>query len=308
MSVAAITNMEAHGPKDEVGQLEVSQKNLLSSHWAYVDGAFFVPSKYLRQPSQGPLVSDETLCVLVYWKIKDYAKFLAGVKDFQHLTRQEEKVKYYGFCVYGSKAICREGYDSAEGFLEHLQNVDGPLKTAMQCADIESVEVHGPSSEVNKLRERLKSFPAVFWPYPNDSFLAPAQFSCEPLREAEEQRIRRDAADRYAADKARARQKAVDRSRRERARQKEEERAWQEAVERSRREAEEELQARTAQLQIAVAAAEAGDFAPLVSLARDGTDGQKEQAARALRNLACNADNQVAIARAGGRRSAAGAA
>ena len=190
MSVAKITNMEAHGPKDEVGQLEVSLKNLLSSHWAYADGAFFVPSKYLRQAGQGPLVSDEgrlvsdeTLCVLVYWKIKDYTKFLAGVEDFQHLTRQEEKVKYYGFCMYGSKAICREGYDCAEGFMEHLQNVDGPLKTAMECADIERVEVHGPASEVNKLREPLKSFPAVFWPYPNDSFLAPAQFSCrQPLR------------------------------------------------------------------------------------------------------------------------------
>ena len=37
-----------------------------------------------------------------------------------------------------------------------------------------------------------------------------------------------------------------------------------------------------------------------MALARGGTDGQKEQVARALRSLAINADNQVAIAAAGG--------
>ena len=37
-----------------------------------------------------------------------------------------------------------------------------------------------------------------------------------------------------------------------------------------------------------------------MALARDGTDRQKEQAAEALGLLAINADNQVAIAKAGG--------
>jgi hypothetical protein len=177
MSAATITNMEAHGPKEQVDQLEDSLKDLLSSHWAYVDGAFIVPAKYLQQANQGRLVSDETLCVLVYWNICDYAKFLAGVKDFQQLTKQEEKVKYYGFCMYGAKAICREGYDCAEGFLEHLKNVDEPLKAAMEVAEVVRIEVHGPASEVEKLREPLNSFPTVFWPYPNDSFFAPAEYA-----------------------------------------------------------------------------------------------------------------------------------
>merc|ERR1712110_905925 len=81
-------------------------------------------------------MGDETLTVLVYWNIRDYAGFLAGVKTFQNLTRQEEKVRYYGFCLSGAKAICREGYDCAEGFLEHLENVDQCLKAASQVADI----------------------------------------------------------------------------------------------------------------------------------------------------------------------------
>merc|ERR1711988_874079 len=132
---------------------------------------------YVEGAEPGRLASDETLCVLVHWQIKDYAKFLAGVKDFQNLTKQEQKVRYYGFYLSGSRAICREGYDSSEGFLEHLQNVDGPLKAALEVADVTRVEVHGPASEVDKLREPLSSFPAVFWSYPNDSFFAPAEYA-----------------------------------------------------------------------------------------------------------------------------------
>jgi len=176
MSSATMTNMEAHGPKAQVEQLEESLKDLLSSHWAYAEGAFFVPSKYLAQAIPGRLAADETLTVLVYWNVRDYAKFLAGVQNFQTLTKNEEKVRYYGFCLSGAKAICREGYDCAEGFLEHLKNVDEPLKAAMEVADIDRIEVHGPAMEVEKLREPLSTFPAVFWSYPNDSFVVPAEY------------------------------------------------------------------------------------------------------------------------------------
>ena len=45
---------------------------------------------------------------------------------------------------------------------------------------------------------------------------------------------------------------------------------------------------------------QAGGIAPLVALARDGSDGQmKKNATDALWNLALNADNKVKIARAG---------
>ena len=46
--------------------------------------------------------------------------------------------------------------------------------------------------------------------------------------------------------------------------------------------------------------AQAGAIAPLVTLVQSGTDGQKEQAAGALRILALNAENMVLIAQAGG--------
>ena len=47
-----------------------------------------------------------------------------------------------------------------------------------------------------------------------------------------------------------------------------------------------------------VAIAKAGGISPLVALAHDGTDVQKEKAAAALQNLvAVNADNKAAIAK-----------
>ena len=47
-----------------------------------------------------------------------------------------------------------------------------------------------------------------------------------------------------------------------------------------------------------VAIAKAGGIEVLVQLARNGSDEAKEKAAEALENLAENADNQVAIAKA----------
>ena len=44
--------------------------------------------------------------------------------------------------------------------------------------------------------------------------------------------------------------------------------------------------------------AKAGGIPQLVALTRDGNDAQKEHAAAALRSLAVNADNKIAIAKA----------
>ena len=49
-----------------------------------------------------------------------------------------------------------------------------------------------------------------------------------------------------------------------------------------------------------VLATDGTDITELVALVRDGNDAQKEHAAAALRNLALNADNKIAIAKAGG--------
>jgi hypothetical protein len=57
------------------------------------------------------------------------------------------------------------------------------------------------------------------------------------------------------------------------------------------------LAANNAENQVLIA--QAGAIVPLVTLVQSGTDGQKEHAARALRNLADNDENKVLIAQAG---------
>ena len=60
---------------------------------------------------------------------------------------------HYGFTFNGNKAHCREGYVDAAGVLAHLGNVDAPLKAALQVADLDLLEVHGPKDQVDILRE-----------------------------------------------------------------------------------------------------------------------------------------------------------
>jgi len=174
LKVANITKIEVHGPKGELENLRVPLADFPVTYWPYVGGAFCIPSQFMTPVQQVAL--DLTLSVMVYWKVKDYFAFMKGVLDFQSLTRTESRVKYYGFSMVGSDAVCKEGYTCALGFLEHLKNVEGPFQMALQAADIAKVEIHGPKSELDKLLEPLKHFPCTYWPYLDGAFFVPSKY------------------------------------------------------------------------------------------------------------------------------------
>ena len=70
---------------------------------------------------------------------------------------------FYGFTLNGDEVFCREAYDSAEGVLAHLSNVNDLLTAMLTIADLTRVEIHGPEAELEKLREPLaKLQPAWF--------------------------------------------------------------------------------------------------------------------------------------------------
>merc|ERR1711924_207873 len=55
-------------------------------------------------------------------------------------------------------------YTSAETALQHLQDVDTPLKAVLDGpAELERLEVHGPKAEIEKLIEPLTPFGAKFF-------------------------------------------------------------------------------------------------------------------------------------------------
>lgn len=82
-------------------------------------------------------------------------EFKTAFPAFIEKTRSEEKNLFYGFTINGDEVFCREGYTDAEGILAHLDNVGALLSEALKIADLIRVELHGPASELDKLRKPL---------------------------------------------------------------------------------------------------------------------------------------------------------
>ena len=93
-------------------------------------------------------------------------QFKAAMPAFVEKTAGESKNLYYGFTVNGDEVFCREGYADAEGVLTHLENVGTLLADALKIADLIRLELHGPATELEKLKGPL-------------AHLNPAWFVCE---------------------------------------------------------------------------------------------------------------------------------
>jgi len=65
--------------------------------------------------------------------------------------------------VNGDEIFCREGYTDAEGLLAHLDNVGALLAEMLTMADLNRVEVHGPTMELEKLKKPLAHLNPAFF-------------------------------------------------------------------------------------------------------------------------------------------------
>src|ERR1043166_3720310 len=90
-------------------------------------------------------------------------QFQAGFPAFAELTKSEPRNLFYEFTVNGDEVFCREGYADAEGLLAHLDNVGTLLAEAMTIADLVRIEVHGPVSELEKLKQPLAHLNPAFF-------------------------------------------------------------------------------------------------------------------------------------------------
>jgi hypothetical protein len=89
--------------------------------------------------------------------------FKAGFPAFVEKTAKEEKNLFYEFTINGDEVFCREGYADAEGLLAHLENVGRLLGEALKIADLIRLEVHGPATELDKLRTPLAHLNPAFF-------------------------------------------------------------------------------------------------------------------------------------------------
>lgn len=109
--------------------------------------------------------NDKCCTISPYFKIKagQLGAFKNLCERFCEQTKNEKGCLYYGFAFDGDTAHCREGYADAEGLLAHLKNVEPLLKESAKYADLTRLEIHGPETELAKLRGSLAALKPQFF-------------------------------------------------------------------------------------------------------------------------------------------------
>ena len=109
----------------------------------------------------------DTCCTIVpYFKVKEgeMKRFKDLCLRFIELTRTEEKCYFYAFTFSNDNVVhCREGYQDAEGVLNHLNNVGKLIEKALEIAELIQFEIHGPTKELEKLHDPLKDLNPKFF-------------------------------------------------------------------------------------------------------------------------------------------------
>lgn len=70
-------------------------------------------------------------------------------------SSREPGCLYYGFSFDGDLAHCREGFENADALLAHIENLRPILHEMGEVSQLLRIEVHGPESELAKLRTPL---------------------------------------------------------------------------------------------------------------------------------------------------------
>ncbi len=89
----------------------------------------------------------------------------AIVPQFMEKSSAEKGLLYYEFTVNGDVVFCREAYRDAEAALLHLDNVSTPLGAMLQVSDLIRLEIHGPASELEKMKTPLAALPVEWFEY-----------------------------------------------------------------------------------------------------------------------------------------------
>jgi len=112
------------------------------------------------------MATQDTCCTIApYFRISDgqIEAFKNLCERFVEKTGKESKCLYYGFSFDGDQAHCREGYECAEGVLEHIDNVSELLEESLEIAEFIRLEIHGPEQELAKLRGPLADLKPQFF-------------------------------------------------------------------------------------------------------------------------------------------------
>ncbi|HZQ46881.1 MAG TPA: hypothetical protein VFC07_07720 [Verrucomicrobiae bacterium] len=108
---------------------------------------------------------DKSCTIVPYFKIQK-----GKVEAFKQLCQRfvakaegETGCLYYGFSFDGDLAHCREGYADADALLVHLKNVGPIIEEALKISELARLEVHGPETELARLRGPLVELKPQFF-------------------------------------------------------------------------------------------------------------------------------------------------
>ncbi len=89
--------------------------------------------------------------------------FKEGAQQLVERTKSESPCIFYLYSFNGDIAQVREAYADAAGVLSHIEHVTDLLEETIKICEIARLEVHGPDSELAKLREPLKGLNPEFY-------------------------------------------------------------------------------------------------------------------------------------------------
>lgn len=108
---------------------------------------------------------DTTVSIHPYFNVpeENLDAFKALTEKFIDRAKTEEGCLFYGFSRCGNTYFCREAYRDADAALAHVANVGDLIEQALEISELTRAEIHGISSEIEKLKKPLAESPFQFY-------------------------------------------------------------------------------------------------------------------------------------------------
>jgi len=134
--------------------------------WVRINCFTLWPHSSNFSASGKPMATNDKCCSIApYFKVKpgQLAAFRKLCERFVELSKPDPACLYYGFAFDGDLAHCREGYANAEALLAHIKTVGPTIEEALKIAELMRLEIHGPETELAKLRGPLGDLKPQFF-------------------------------------------------------------------------------------------------------------------------------------------------
>nr|VFK53929.1 MAG: hypothetical protein BECKTUN1418F_GA0071002_10333 [Candidatus Kentron sp. TUN]VFK55845.1 MAG: hypothetical protein BECKTUN1418E_GA0071001_10343 [Candidatus Kentron sp. TUN]VFK58282.1 MAG: hypothetical protein BECKTUN1418D_GA0071000_10794 [Candidatus Kentron sp. TUN] len=108
---------------------------------------------------------DKCCSIVPYFKVpsENMIPFKALCQEAVEKAKNKEGCLYYGFSFDGDRAHCREGFENAEATLAYFISGGKILREMLLISELERLEIHGPETELAKLREPLAPLDPQFF-------------------------------------------------------------------------------------------------------------------------------------------------